>query len=202
MLKDLREKGLITDEQLKPENFGNHICNADEVGGRESGKRKKVYKTRRKKPSKKRKRCKSKKKNWRNIQVGDDHNPFHVSKMLLSFGNDKVSNAIGVLHSTPGSKNPRQNDEHKKGLHPDWWQATTKNGSMTWKTFEQWCYYLVQVKKTGLLSQRKPPDIAHWRSRIQVIIHMIAWLYVHLFILIHSKPNDIHAERYIRWIFQ
>ena len=131
MLKDLREKGLITDEQLKPENFGNHICNADEVGGRESGKRKKVYKTRRKKPSKKRKRCKSKKKNWRNIQVGDDHNPFHVSKMLLSFGNGKVSNAIGVLHSAPGSKNPRQNDEHKKGLHPDWWQATTKNGSMT-----------------------------------------------------------------------
>ena len=41
MLKDLREKGLFTDEQLKPENFGDHICNADEVGGSMSGKRKK-----------------------------------------------------------------------------------------------------------------------------------------------------------------
>ena len=41
MLDDLKSRGLMTDEQLKDENFGNHICNADEVGGRETGKRKK-----------------------------------------------------------------------------------------------------------------------------------------------------------------
>ena len=81
--------------------------------------------------------------------------------------------------------------EHKKGLHPDWWQTTTKNGSMPRKTFEQWCYYLVQVKKTGLLSQRKPPDIVHWRSRIQVI-HMIvcSLVYPHTF----ATKWHIHAD--------
>ena len=39
MLENLKKQGLITEDHMK--NFGNHIANADEVGGKESDKRKK-----------------------------------------------------------------------------------------------------------------------------------------------------------------
>ena len=128
MQEELRAKGLWTD--LHDENLGNHICNADEVGGGEKGKRKKVY-------------AMKKQNAWRNLQVGHDHNPFHATTMLLTFGNGVISNAVGIIHSAPGTSNPRPNPAHKEYLHPDWWQRTTTSGSMTRKTFESWCRYIV-----------------------------------------------------------
>lgn len=144
MLENLKKQGLITEDHMK--NFGNHIANADEVGGKESGKRKKVYRPTKnsKKKRGKTQRAKEENTNWRNVQIGNDHNPFHASEMFLSFGNGKFSNRVMLLHSSPGSKNPRPCDTHKENLHPDWCQRTTTNGSMTRATFEEWCEYLVK----------------------------------------------------------
>ncbi len=137
MLDSLRRDGRWTNEHDC--NLGNHIANADEIGGNELGFRKKVFA-----PKQTKTKAKKQKKRWRSVQVGDDHNPFHATTMLLTFGNGVVSNAVGVLHSAPGTSNPKPNREHKTGLHPDWFQATTTNGSMTRKTFEMWCKYLVR----------------------------------------------------------
>ena len=166
MIDDLKSRGLITDEHLKAENWGNHVCNADEVGGREAGKRKKVYRG----SNKKRKvnQCKQQSlpaqqkseevdKVYRNVHIGDDHNPFHASKMFLTFGNGIFSNVVFVLHSSPGSKNPRQSESHKENLHPDWCEYTTTNGSMTRESFEVWCEYLVsQLRKKGYCKKDHP----------------------------------------------
>ena len=166
MTDDLKSRELLTDEQLKEQNFGNHICNADEVGGRETDKRKKVYRPRQQHKHKKRKRKQAKHKQsvkpaqpeeedgeekiWRNVHIGDEHNPFHVSKMFLTFDNGEFSNVVFVLHSSPGSKDPRLNESHKENLHPDWCECSTTNGRMTRKSFEVWCQYLVnQLKKQG-----------------------------------------------------
>ena len=105
--------------------------NADEVGGHEKGKRKKVFA-----PNSKNTGA------WRNVQVGEDHNPFHASKMLLTFGNGTISNACGIIHSG-GNKNS-QVPVHMQGLNREWFQATTPNGSMTKVAFVEWCKYIVE----------------------------------------------------------
>ncbi len=135
MIEELQSKGLLTDAHLA--NLGRHICNADEVGGFGfcAGKRQKVYSTKASGILKN--------KRWRNVQIGHDHNPFHVSQMLLTFGDGTISNAVGIIHSCPGSTKPRLQPDHKKGLHPDWWQITTTSGSMTRFAFEKWCRYIV-----------------------------------------------------------
>ena len=114
------------------DNLGDHIMNADEVGGNEKGKRKKTFGPRTKKANTG---------PWRNVQVGEDHNPFHASKMLLTFGNGTISNACGIIHSG-GTTNVQP--QHKEGLHRDWWQTTTAKGSMTKEAFEEWCRYIVE----------------------------------------------------------
>ena len=175
MLADLKGKGFFTQEQI--DNLQDHIINADEIGGNEAGTRRKVYRPKGGKGGKKKRKNaqkKARKKFWRNMQVGDDRNPFHVSIMLTTHGNGKVyihntqtsinslyvhmliitlititqvSNDVGVLHSAPGNKEgERSYPHHKEGLHPDWFQETTTNGSMTRNSFEKWCMYLVERK--------------------------------------------------------
>lgn len=107
MIDDLKRRGAINDEHLKEENWDNHVCNADEVGGREAGKRKKVYRGRKKHKDEAAQKSDEVEKVYRNVHIGDDHNPFHASKMFLTFGNGIFSNVVFVLHSSPGSKNPR-----------------------------------------------------------------------------------------------
>ena len=85
MIDDLKRRGAINDEHLKEENWGNHVCNADEVGGREAGKRKKVYRGRKKRKDKAAQKSDETEKVYRNVHIGDDHNPFHASKMFLTF---------------------------------------------------------------------------------------------------------------------
>ena len=140
MLASLVADGRLTQDQID-NHLGDMIMNADEIGGNEKGKRKPVYAPAKKKQ---RRRSNDKKNKWRNVVVGHDNNPFHVSTMLLTFGNGVVSNAVGILHSSPGNPNPRSIPEHKEGLHPEWFQYTTTNGSMTRASFEAWCRYIVE----------------------------------------------------------
>ena len=86
MLEELKGRGLMTQGQI--DNIGDHIINADEVGGNEKGTRRRVYKP---KGGKQKRKKRKKKKAWRNVQVDDDKNPFHSSTMLMTHGNGKVT---------------------------------------------------------------------------------------------------------------
>ena len=87
MLQDLKGRGLFTQDQI--DHIEDHIINADEVGGNEKGNRRRVYKPRGGKKARKGKKGK-KQKQWRNVEVGDDKNPFHSSTMLVTQGNGEV----------------------------------------------------------------------------------------------------------------
>lgn len=94
-LEDLQENGSFTAEQV--ENLGDHMCNADEIGGDERGQsRKKVYKGKKRTTNL-----------WRTIDLGGDHNPFHVTLMLVSFANGTLMDSVMMIHSSPGAINPR-----------------------------------------------------------------------------------------------
>ena len=70
------------------------MANADEVGGDERGKRKKVYRG-------------AKNTAWRTTTRDGDHNPFHVTLMLVSLACGKLFQGISLIHSAPGSKTAR-----------------------------------------------------------------------------------------------
>ena len=47
----------------------------------------------------------------------EDHNPFHASKMLLTFGDGTIGNTCDIIHS---GSNANVQPQHKEGLHRDW----------------------------------------------------------------------------------
>ena len=152
MLTDLMFDGRITQDQIDNK-LGNIIMNADEIGGNEKGTHKPAYG-----PKKKRWRGANVDANkCRNVVTGHDNNPFHVSTMLITFGNGVISNTVGILHSSPGNPNPRTVPDHKVGLHPEWFQYTTTNGSMTRTSLEVWCRCIVEYfKGKGKCTQENP----------------------------------------------
>ena len=86
----LVEDGKFTQSQR--ENLDQHLCNADEVGGDEKGKGKsKVYKGRQRNAA------------WRTVDLSGDHNPFHVTMMLVSMAVGKIAKAVQLIHSAPGA---------------------------------------------------------------------------------------------------
>ena len=108
-LEDLQENGSFTAEQV--ENLGDHMCNADEIGGDERGQsRKKVYKGKKRTTNL-----------WRTIDLGGDHNPFHVTlicpvpllqdgykrrapyakETCYACGNKVSRNTIGIVTGSP-----------------------------------------------------------------------------------------------------
>ena len=92
----LIDQGELTSEQLEHEE--NYILNIDEVGGDEIGKRIRCYQSARANQSIVQ---------WRNIEVGGDHNPFHCTSLFGTSPNGKLLDWFTLIHSTPGCKNKR-----------------------------------------------------------------------------------------------
>ena len=87
-IQKLVDDGNMTEEQAA--NLGDRIANADEVGGDERGQSKrKVYKSRVRNAA------------WRSVDLGGDHNPFHVTLMLVSLSIGVLPNSVYVIHSSP-----------------------------------------------------------------------------------------------------
>ena len=132
-LSSLVADGKFTEAQAS--NLGDHICNADEVGGDERGKSKQgVYTGRNAAQGA-----------WRTTNLGGDHEPFHVTVMLTSIASGVIAKALQVIHSCPGVENPRMNSELLTHLPSHWSCRRTSSGSQTRKTFEDWCAYFVRT---------------------------------------------------------
>ena len=122
-LDNLVEEGKLTAEQRA--NLQDHIINADEVGGDERGKRKKVYQ--------------GLNAAWRATTRDADHNPFHVTVMLVSFANGLLSKAVSVIHSAPSSKKrPCMREHLHEHIPMNWHVRRTTTGSMTRELFQDW----------------------------------------------------------------
>ena len=118
---------LVKDDKLTAEqrdNLQDHIINADEVGGDEKGKRKKVYQ--------------GLNAAWRATTRDGDHNPFHVTVMLVSFANGLLSKAVSLIHSAPGSKKPCMRENLHDHIPMHWHVRRTTTGSMTRELFQDW----------------------------------------------------------------
>ena len=142
----LVEQGSLTSAQRA--NLGAHIGNADEVGGREQGKRKKVYEGKRKKA----KKPGSKKKKWRTTTRDGDHNPFHITKMFLTMASGVLLPGVSIIHSAPESKTARMREDLYTHLPGHWHVRRTPSGSMTRELFQDWAVgsYGVLVLGTSL----------------------------------------------------
>ena len=130
-LNQLVEQGDLTEAQRN--NLGQHIVNADEVGGDERGKRKKVYTSRNAA--------------WRSTTRDGDHNPFHVTLMLVTMACGIIMSAVSLIHSAPGSKVPRMRHHLYEHIPDTWHVRRTISGSMTRELFQDWavCCHLVYV---------------------------------------------------------
>ena len=108
---DLVERGEITQEQLT--HFEDFILNIDEVGGDELGKRIRCYQ-----PAKANKSIlpDSHVPNWRNIEIGGDHNPFHVTNLFGTIANGTIAPFWTTIHSQPGCKSKRVRAALLEGL--------------------------------------------------------------------------------------
>ena len=124
-LDDLVETGRFTQQQR--DNLGDHIVNGDEVGGDERGKRAKVYD-----------RTGQRKKNWRTTTRDGDHNPFHVTLMLVSMGNGTLMRWVSLIHSAPGSKKAKMREDLYENIPVEWHVRRTVSGSMTRELFQDW----------------------------------------------------------------
>ena len=122
-LDNLVKQGSMTPTQRN--NIGERLANADEVGGDERGKRKKVY---------------SSKKNaaWRATTRDGDHNVFHVTLMFVSLASGLLLPGISLIHSAPGSKNPKMREYLYTHLPNHWHVRRTTTGSMTRVLFKDW----------------------------------------------------------------
>ena len=136
---------LVANGDLTPkqrDNLVNHIINADEVGGDERGKRKRVYEGRKKKEKK-----------WRTTTRDGDHNPFNVTLMLVSMAIGKLFPAISIIHSAPGSKTARMRSDLYENVPGFWHVRRTPTGSMTRELFQDWAVSLcLLVSKHGVLT--------------------------------------------------
>ena len=132
---------LVAQDKLTPaqrNNLGEHIGNADEVGGDERGKRKKVYQN----------KTKSK---WRTTTRDGDHNPFHVTLMFASMAKGILLPGISIIHSAPGSKTPRMREDLYENLPNHWHCRRTVSGSMTRELFKDWAVCVCTHSYLGLL---------------------------------------------------
>ena len=131
-LDELVEQGDLTDDQRK--NLGNHLANGDEVGGDERGKRKKVYQSRNAA-------------SWRTTTRDGDHNPFHVTVMLVTMATGTVFPGVSIIHSAPGAKSalPRMKKKLYNHLPKAWHARRTKTGSMTRELFQDWAVGVTHV---------------------------------------------------------
>ena len=109
---DLVEQGEFTLEQMQ--NLADHICNVDEVGGDELGKRTKCYQA--KKSTTTQNTENPPPLHWRNVEVGGDHNPFHATTVLGTIAKGIIVPAVSVVHSTPGYKSTRVRSDLLEGL--------------------------------------------------------------------------------------
>lgn len=103
---DLLDKGEFTQEQMQ-DHLEDHIMNVDEVGGDELGKRAKYYHpkvTDKSLPQ------------WRKMEIGGDHNPFHCTQMIDTIVNGKIAPFFSVIHSTPGCKSSRVRSDLLEGV--------------------------------------------------------------------------------------
>ena len=81
--------------------------------------------------------------------VTDGDKPaFHASVAVLSRAIGTLE-WCGIIHSAPGSKDPRYSKSHAEGLPEDWLLAVTPNGSMELRVFEAWCHQFVQNLPPG-----------------------------------------------------
>lgn len=132
-LKSLIDDGKFTETQAR--NLAAHICNADELGGDERGKSKAGVYTGRNAASA----------SWRTINLGGDHEPFHVTVMLTSIASGLIAKAVQIIHSCPGVQNPRMSSVLLEHLPDHWSCRRTSSGSQTRITFEDWCKYFVRT---------------------------------------------------------
>lgn len=103
--KVLIETGQLTEEQLQHEE--DFIINIDEVGGDELGKRIKCYQ-----PTKANKSIQQ----WRNIEIGGDHNPFHCTSLFGTIANGRIADFWTIIHSSPGCKSNRVRSDYLHGI--------------------------------------------------------------------------------------
>ena len=175
----LVEEGKFTAEQRA--NLVEHLCNGDEVGGDEKGKGKgRVYKGRQRNAA------------WRTTDLGGDHNPFHVTLMLVSMAVGKIARAIQVIHSAPGAKSgkPLRLVEELYDYIPNHWSLkrtasgnltlnqmisplpvpTPLTGSMIKEMFDDWAAYFVnRMEAEGFGAKNNHPLVllldghaSHW----------------------------------------
>ena len=116
--------GLMTPAQRN--NLGERMVNADEVGGDERGKRGKVYQSKNAQT-------------WRTTTRDGDHNPFHVTLMLVTMALGRIFPAISLIHSAPGSKKTvRMRSDLYEHIPDNWHVRRTQSGSMTRELFKDW----------------------------------------------------------------
>ena len=114
--KDLEDRGELTPEQLT--HLQDFMINYDEVGGDELGKRSKTYQ-----PTNSLNVKEEEIKQWRYIEIGGDHNPFHCTTFFGTFANGTIGPGITIIHSVPGCKSTRVRSDLIEGLPG---QATLK----------------------------------------------------------------------------
>ena len=132
-LQTLVEDGSMTQSQV--DNLGAHLANCDEVGGDERGKNKsKVYIG-----------SNAASEAWRTTDFAGDHEPFHVTLMLVSLAIGIIARAVQMIHSCPGVVNPRMSSELLEHLPEHWSCRRTTSGSMTREIFEDWAKYFVRI---------------------------------------------------------
>ena len=136
-LQQLIDEGNMTEQQAA--NLGDHLANADEVGGDERGQsKKKVYKGRKRNAA------------WRSTDLGGDHNPFHVTLMLVSLSFGILADSVFLIHSSPGVSKPRMCARLYEYIPAQWSVRRTETGSMTRDLFEDWvAFFIRSMDKTG-----------------------------------------------------
>ena len=153
-LNELVSRGELTEAQRN--NLGNHIINADEVGGDERGKRKKVYTSRNAA--------------WRSTTRDGDNNPFHVTLMLVTMACGIIMNAISLIHSAPGSKVPRMRADLHTNIPETWHVRRTVSGSMTRELFQDWavCWHLLSCIVVVCCLPR-------WHGHVSLVCRLFCW---------------------------
>ena len=77
-------------------------------------------------------------KNWRTTTRDGDHNPFHVTLMLVSMGNGTLMRWVSLIHSAPGSKKAKMREDLYENIPVEWHVRRTVSGSMTRELFQDW----------------------------------------------------------------
>ena len=174
-LDRLVQQGDLTDEQRK--NLGNHLANADEVGGDERGKRKKVYQSRNAA-------------RWRTTTRDGDHNPFHVTLMLVTMATGIVLPGLSLIHSSPGSKAelPRMLEKLYDNIPMEWHVRRTKSGSMTRELFQDWAVGCVHAVVVTLLHAINSHATWHYLKRWNCFV-VSSVLFNVVFSLLHFAIN-------------